>query len=72
MEVIVEDQEFAESKRSEESSSSNSSQSRSQGNGSNGSGNPFDQGNGSNSGNTYTPDGFMNIPDGIDEELPFP
>lgn len=72
MEVIVEDQEFAESKRSEESSSSYDSHARSQSNGGNGSGNPFDQGNGSNGGNTYTPDGFMNIPDGIDEELPFP
>ena len=71
IEVIVEDQEFAESKRAEDSLSSNSSQSRNQGNGNNRSGNPFDQGNGSNGGNTYTPDGFMNIPDGIDEELPF-
>lgn len=72
MEVIVEDQEFAESKRSEESSSSYDSHARNQSNGGNGSGNPFDQGNGSGGGNTYTPDGFMNIPDGIDEELPFP
>ena len=71
-EVIVEDQEFAESKRSEESSLSSSNAPRNQGNSGNGSGNPFDQGNGSGGGNTYTPDGFMNIPDGIDEELPFP
>lgn len=72
MEVIVEDQEFAESKRAEESLSSNDSHARSQSNGGNENGNPFDQGIGSNGGNTYTPDGFMNIPDGIDEELPFP
>ena len=72
MEVIVEDQEFAESKRAEESYSSSGNYSRNQGNGNNGSGNPLDQGNGSGGGNTYTPDGFMNIPDGIDEELPFP
>lgn len=69
-EVIVEDQEFAESKRSEESSSIPSNAPRNQGN--SGNGNPFDQGNGSGGGNAYTPDGFMNIPDGIDEELPFP
>jgi single-strand DNA-binding protein len=44
-EVVVEEQEFAESKQSNEASSTSQQ---------------------SNSG-----DGFMNIPDGIDEELPF-
>ena len=50
--VVIEDQEFAESKSSQ-----------SGGNG----------GNYQSSGNTYPADndGFMNIPDGIDEELPF-
>ena len=50
--VVIEEQEFAESKNS------NSSQSNT-GSGSN------------NSSNSYPDDGFMNIPDGIDEELPF-
>lgn len=57
--IVVEDQEFAESK----SSGSNEG-----GNGGNGN-------NGDNSSNVpasaYNGDGFMNIPDGIDEELPF-
>ena len=48
--VIVEEQEFAESKRSSENA----------GNGKNAAPAPFPDG-----------DGFMNIPDGIDEELPF-
>ena len=51
--VVVEEQEFAESKNSQ-----------SGGNG----GNYQTGGNGSNYQNS---DGFMNIPDGIDEELPF-
>ena len=45
--VVVEEQEFAESKSS------------------------HDNGNASESQNTATNDGFTNIPDGIDEELPF-
>lgn len=49
--VIIEDQEFAESK----SSSENNIGSRSSGRGK----------------TTEADDGFMNIPDGIDEELPF-
>lgn len=52
--VVVEDQEFAESKSS---------------------GQPVPGENGSSGGSRQTPpvdgDGFMNIPDGIDEELPF-
>jgi len=48
--VIVEDQEFAESK-------SNNSQGGNQGQ--------------NNDQQQYSGDGFMNIPDGIDEELPF-
>lgn len=59
-EVVVEEQEFAESKASA--------------NGGNNGGNA-NAGNGYNGGNNggYNPvmDGFMNIPDGIDEELPF-
>ena len=51
--IVVEEQEFAESKNSQ-----------SGGNG----GNYQTGGNGSNYQNS---DGFMNIPDGIDEELPF-
>ena len=56
--VVVEDQEFAESKNS-----------------SNNNGGGFDGNYGSNSQPAAAPmaagDGFMNIPDGIDEELPF-
>ncbi len=58
-EVIVDEQEFAESK--------NASQSSSGGYSSSGSGN---SGNSGNEGNDVNDD-FMNIPDGIDEELPF-
>ncbi len=48
--VVVEEQEFAESKNS--------------GNGTGSSNTPSNN-------NTFSGDGFMNIPDGIDEELPF-
>lgn len=47
--VVVEEQEFAESKRSQESSGQNMA----------------------SPAPATGPDGFMNIPDGIDEELPF-
>lgn len=50
-EVVVEEQEFAESKASSDASTATSSQTT-----------PT---------NTSGNDGFMNIPDGIDEELPF-
>ena len=50
-EVVVEEQEFAESKASSDTSTETSSQTT-----------PT---------NTSGNDGFMNIPDGIDEELPF-
>ena len=51
--VVVEEQEFAESKKASESNSNS--------------------GSGNNRRNSTDPnsDGFMNIPDGIDEELPF-
>ena len=52
--VIVEEQEFAESKNASQANNNNSS---------NNSGQPMPQ-------NTES-DGFMNIPDGLDEELPF-
>ena len=50
-EVVVEEQEFAESKASSDASTETSSQTT-----------PT---------NTSGNDGFMNVPDGIDEELPF-
>ena len=52
--IVVEEQEFAESKRASEENSGSST-------------------GGQNSGTSQEPgsDGFMNIPDGIDEELPF-
>ena len=52
-EVMIEDQEFAESKGSSQNSGQNGSQP------------------GSRTEPTTDGDGFMNIPDGIDEELPF-
>lgn len=59
--VVVEDQEFAESKKSGDG-----------GNASGGNGNPNPaNANTYPAGSTPGPDGFMNIPDGIDEELPF-
>lgn len=56
-EVIVEEQEFAESRR--EQSQNNPNQNHS------------GQNQNSYGGNASGGDGFMNIPDGIDEELPF-
>ncbi len=53
--VIVEDQEFVESKAAEDRRMNNSS--------------PNTQNSGYSGGSA--PDGFMNIPEGIDEELPF-
>ena len=57
--VVAEDQEFAESKGSNA------------GNGGNSYGGDFSSGNNSNETPSAAGDGFMNIPDGIDEELPF-
>ena len=56
-EVVVEEQEFAESRR--EQSQNNPDQNHS------------GQNQNSYGGNASGGDGFMNIPDGIDEELPF-
>lgn len=62
-EVVVEDQEFAESKGSSTSSSTAPAQSDAKSSeGQKKSRQEYKQG---------TMDGFMNIPDGIDEELPF-
>ena len=74
-EVVVEDQEFAESKNSSGSSGNssgnyNTGSQDSYGGGRSG-GQGRQDGNGAR-GNAGDPlDGFMNIPDGIDEELPF-
>lgn len=59
--VVVEEQEFAESKNSNN------------GNAGNNTGNNNNSGNNNNQQNNTMSagDGFMNIPDGIDEELPF-
>ena len=56
--VVVEDQEFAESKNSNNNSGDNY-------------GNSFGGGNSQSAAPMAADDGFMNIPDGIDEELPF-
>ncbi len=53
--VVVEEQEFAESKNAQNSASGSSNT----------------QSNTAAGQPTVDPDGFMNIPDGIDEELPF-
>lgn len=62
-EVVVEEQEFAESKNSSNNSEGNY--------GSNNYGTNFGSGNSQPSAPMAAGDGFMNIPDGIDEELPF-
>ena len=85
-EVVIEDQEFAESKNASGGNNGGSNGGSNNGNGrnsGNGGGNSY-SGNGNNGGysggnggsNNYSGggdalDGFMNIPDGIDEELPF-
>lgn len=61
--VVVEDQEFAESKNS------NSNSDGGYGNGNYG--NSFGGGSSQSAAPMAAGDGFMNIPDGIDEELPF-
>lgn len=52
-EVVVEEQEFAESKKTGEGNTSNNASAS------------------ASADDNSLPDGFMNIPDGIDEELPF-
>ncbi|WP_130836234.1 single-stranded DNA-binding protein [Lachnoclostridium sp. Marseille-P6806] len=62
--VVVEDQEFAESKSAQSQNNYGSSYG----------GDSFGQSSGNNNSNAQPSaagDGFMNIPDGIDEELPF-
>lgn len=59
--VVVEDQEFAESKNSNSEG----------GYGNNSYGGGFGGGNSQSAAPMAAGDGFMNIPDGIDEELPF-
>ena len=53
--IVVEDQEFAESKNNSNAASSE----------------PSNNNSGSEANTSSYADGFMNIPDGIDEELPF-
>lgn len=76
--VIIEDQEFAESKSAEEgrkASGDGNHGNQGYGSGNTGYGNNYQNGNGNRRGYSQnqqtTPDGFMNIPEGIDEELPF-
>ena len=66
-EVVVEEQEFAESK----SNSLNNSQHPQQQSQQPQQQAPRQQQNSGKQQNCYADDGFMNIPDGIDEELPF-
>ena len=67
-EVIVDDQEFAESKNNSSNSDGGYGNSN-YGNGNYGSG--FGGGSSQSAAPMAAGDGFMNIPDGIDEELPF-
>jgi len=74
--VVVEEQEFAESKANSSGGNAggahNPGGSNNQNNYNTGGNNGFGNGyNDNNFNNNYTADGFMNIPDGIDEELPF-
>lgn len=76
--VVVEEQEFAESKASADNRSQNSSNSQASAPQNQGRSNQSQQkqqypypGAASNSYPSSSGDGFMNIPDGIDEELPF-
>ena len=73
-EVIVEDQEFAESRNaSQQGGGSSYSGGNSYGGGSSYSGgnNSYGGGQSGSAQSSGSIDGFMNIPDGIDEELPF-
>lgn len=65
-EVVVEEQEFAESKSASQGSGGNTSNNRS-----NNTPNQSSNNGRNSSSDPYPADGFMNIPDGIDEELPF-
>lgn len=65
--VIVEEQEFAESKNSGNNNAGNNNASN---NNTSNSGNSNNR-SGSGVNNFSAGDGFMNIPDGLDEELPF-
>ena len=64
-EVVVEEQEFVESKSNSSNSQQTPQQQAPQQQA------PRQQPNTGNQQNRYADDGFMNIPDGIDEELPF-
>jgi single-strand DNA-binding protein len=73
-EVIVEDQEFAESRNaSQQGGGSSYSGGNSYGGGSSygGGNNSYGGGQSGSAQSSGSIDGFMNIPDGIDEELPF-
>ena len=65
-EVVVEEQEFAESKSASQGSGGNTSNNRS-----NNTPNQASNNGRNSSSDPYPADGFMNIPDVIDEELPF-
>ena len=76
-EVVVEDQEFAESKNASGNGSFGGNGGYNGGNNNNGGsrggnyGGRAEQAPAQNAGSSDSLDGFMNIPDGIDEELPF-
>lgn len=67
VQIMVEETEFAESKNSSASGNSGNTGN----NGASGAGNQNHSPAPASGGSGYYDDGFMNIPDGIDEELPF-
>ena len=67
IQIMVEETEFAESKNSSASGNSGNTGN----NGASGAGNQNHSPAPASGGSGYYADGFMNIPDGIDEELPF-
>lgn len=69
--VVVEEHNFTESKNSQNHSGNNAGQNRGNASANNANQSPSRGNNNAPSGNPFPDDGFMNIPDGLEEELPF-
>lgn len=70
-EVVVEEHNFTESKGSQNHSGNNAGQNHGNASTNNANQSPNRGNNSVPSGNPFPDDGFMNIPDGLEEELPF-
>lgn len=70
-EVVVEEHNFTESKGSQNHSANNAGQNHGNASTNNANQSPNRGNNSVPSGNPFPDDGFMNIPDGLEEELPF-